>query len=315
MFLYTSQKLSIIFVHSHVFAHNLIDDFIDKGYMTVSDNTVLFVSFSWYYPRAIEYIDRLLNTEYFPHENMYMLLNSPEEVDLFKVRFPGRHVALVNNAAWIDTTAFDCMESASKHKVFDAVLNAKAESFKNHHLAALVPELCCISGGDESSVDELYSNLKPSYLNNSPLLFEDIAYLINKSTVAMMLSEEEGACYASAEYLACGVPVVSTPSRGGRHMFYNDKNSIICEATPEGVAKAVAEAQTKVAAGEFSAVHIREQFMMDVLSHQKTFTRVLQEVFDRFGVTDCLADEYFKENFRPKFKDLRIEKNIPCLNP
>jgi hypothetical protein len=98
-------------------------------------------------------------------------------------------------------------------------------------------------------------------------------------------------------------------------MFYNDKNSIICEATPEGVAKAVVEAQTKVATGEFSAVHIREQFMIDVLSHQKTFIRVLQEVFDRFGVTDCLADEYFKENFRPKFKDLRIEKNIPCLNP
>ena len=49
--------------------------------------------------------------------------------------------------------------------------------------------------------------------------------------VGGVFSEEEGACWASSEYLLCGLPVVSTHSRGGRDVWYSGHNSLIVEPT------------------------------------------------------------------------------------
>lgn len=42
---------------------------------------------------------------------------------------------------------------------------------------------------------------------------------LNRGEVGLALSELEGACWASTEYLLCGLPVVSTPCSGGREVW------------------------------------------------------------------------------------------------
>jgi glycosyltransferase involved in cell wall biosynthesis len=38
------------------------------------------------------------------------------------------------------------------------------------------------------------------------------------------------------EYMLCGTPVVSTPSTGGRDVFFTPENSIIRDDNPKAVA-------------------------------------------------------------------------------
>lgn len=49
---------------------------------------------------------------------------------------------------------------------------------------------------------------------------DEVTDAIYKSCLGGIFSEHEGACYASTEYLLCGCPVISTPSVGGRDVWY-----------------------------------------------------------------------------------------------
>ena len=47
--------------------------------------------------------------------------------------------------------------------------------------------------------------------------------------------------FASMEYLMCGLPVVTTPNRGGRNRYFTPRNSRLVDPRPDAVAAAVAE--------------------------------------------------------------------------
>jgi hypothetical protein len=57
--------------------------------------------------------------------------------------------------------------------------------------------------------------------------------------VGLCLSRTEGAMYASMEYLMAGLPVVSTPSRGGRDLFFHPDTTIIARDDPREIRQAV----------------------------------------------------------------------------
>jgi glycosyltransferase involved in cell wall biosynthesis len=82
------------------------------------------------------------------------------------------------------------------------------------------------------SVEELPKHV---WHNKDNLSQPQVCDVINQSRVGLILSAREGACFASSEYLLCGVPVVSTPSKGGRSFWYNDENSLIVDADPGAV--------------------------------------------------------------------------------
>jgi glycosyltransferase involved in cell wall biosynthesis len=97
--------------------------------------------------------------------------------------------------------------------------------------------------------------------------------VLNSSSIGGMFSATEGACYASTEYLMCGLPVVSTASTGGRDIWYTPHNSIIVEANETAVAAGVQEALVKLRTGEFdraeirgAAVRMAEEFRADFVS-------------------------------------------------
>lgn len=65
-----------------------------------------------------------------------------------------------------------------------------------------------------------------------------IVNYLNESKIGGIFSEIEGQCIAFGEYLLCGLPIISTFCSGGREVFYNEKNSIMCEANEEYVFEA-----------------------------------------------------------------------------
>ncbi|WP_164127899.1 glycosyltransferase, partial [Stenotrophomonas maltophilia] len=68
-------------------------------------------------------------------------------------------------------------------------------------------------------VDGLTARLTPEAVNR----------VYNQAAVGLCLSAVEGAMCASMEYLMAGLPVVSTPSVGGRDVYFDPDYCIIAE--------------------------------------------------------------------------------------
>lgn len=81
-----------------------------------------------------------------------------------------------------------------------------------------------------------HSPAGPEYAYLSPA---EVAVALNRCMVGEVFSQEEGTCWAATEYLLCGLPVVSTPSRVGREVWLNSANCIIVEPNQVRVAWAV----------------------------------------------------------------------------
>ena len=61
----------------------------------------------------------------------------------------------------------------------------------------------------------------------------------NQAAVGLCLSAVEGAMYSSMEYLMAGLPIVSTPSLGGRDVYFDPDYCLIVEPEPAAIRRAV----------------------------------------------------------------------------
>lgn len=123
-------------------------------------------------------------------------------------------------------------------KIYDAVYTAQLMPFKRHELAKKIEKLMVISYG--GNLHAFCPELKHAEFNREFLPRQELTRKYNQSYAGLCLSAVEGAMFASCEYLLCGIPVVSTPSKGGRDEFFTKENSIIVPPESEAVALAVA---------------------------------------------------------------------------
>jgi len=185
----------------------------------------------------------------FPEHRHIMLCNTRSELTSYaEHNVPG---IVCSTLAFVDETIFDV---ARTEKQFDAVYNAAIVPFKRHALCRNIRSLALIhhrfhpermqKPGYE---DEIRATLPSATIVNELegafrlLDIREVAGWLNRARVGLCLSEVEGAMRAAAEYLLCGLPVVSTPSVGGRHRVLDPAWSRIVEPEPEAVATAVKE--------------------------------------------------------------------------
>ena len=122
-------------------------------------------------------------------------------------------------------------------KIYDAIYTAQLAAFKRLFLAKRVERLMVASyGGD---LHAFCPDLQHAEFNQEFLPRPELARKYNQAYAGLCLSAQEGAMLASCEYLLCGIPVVSTPNKGGRDEFFSPQNSIIVPPDPELIAKAV----------------------------------------------------------------------------
>ncbi len=153
-----------------------------------------------------------------------------------------------HNTAFIDERIF--YPEAGAIKLFDAVHNAQTKSFKRHELAYGVHNLALITYAEPAASDTVadlvqrYQDLR--YVNYSErvgyqmLDGDQIRQVVSQARCGLVLSEVEGPNNASMEYFLCGVPLVTTPGRGGREAMYDPRHVAIVEPTPQAVEAAVA---------------------------------------------------------------------------
>ena len=107
---------------------------------------------------------------------------------------------------------------------YDAIYVARLVSRKRHELAQDIKRLRLVAYGHNPG--DLPSSLKHASCNRKSLNAYEVAKAINSAHAGLCLSAEEGQMNASIEYLACGIPVVTTPSRGGREEYFDELNSL-----------------------------------------------------------------------------------------
>jgi hypothetical protein len=95
-----------------------------------------------------------------------------------------------------------------------------------------------------------------------------------------MLSDIEAQNWATIEYLLAGLPVVTTPSIGGRDRWLTPDNSIIVPDTPTRVAAAATYAAKL---GRDSRASIQAQARSQIASERRLFAGIVEEVLAAAG--------------------------------
>lgn len=177
---------------------------------------------------------------------------------------------------------------------FDAIYNAVLQPYKRHDLLRDVRNLRLITGS-LSKVEDLKSmGLGHATVNERYLTKREISDVLSQCKCGLALSMEEGGMLASTEYLLCGLPVVSTRSIGGRDVYYNNANHIICNDDVNSVACAVNAAAKK----DWDRAEIRRQ----AIDRTKEFRFELEDCVRKITGTSpfdsaSVAGSWFAANF------------------
>ena len=197
----------------------------------------------------------------------------------------GYNNILCNHNCFLDENKFIIKEN---NKIYDAVMNCRPENWKRPYLAKEIKNLAILKGYNFIK-DDYYdlNQLNPKFINNDMRLSpNEVANIYNQSKVGLIFSEKEGACYSSSEYLLCGLPVISTKSEGGRDIWYNDKNSIICEDNVESVLECVNKAIKNLDNGYFNSNEIRNMHIKMSMEHRKNMIDMVSKIFEKYNINE-----------------------------
>ena len=268
------------------------------------------ISLNWslekHLPHIVAYIDR--GRKQFPKIKFTILASAEEEVTVARSR--DIDCFLCNHNCFLDERSIYPEPNAPK--IYDAVYNARIIPAKRFELAAQTPRLAIITGGHEldknyaatvlaSLRDLAFCNYRPAsgvvhYMN-----VEQVRRILVQSWCGLALSAIEGAMYASGEYLLAGLPVVTTPSRGGRDLFFHPDYVTTVEEKPEAIAAAVLDFKER----RLDPIVIRNRTIALFREHRRRLVARLCEILqsDLFP----LADEFmwlpmFKHQMRTRLK-------------
>ena len=207
----------------------------------------------------------------------------------------GFNAILCNHNCWLDYNIF---KIEPKEQIYNMVMNCRPEyNFKRPYLAKKVENLAYIKGSVYTPEDVYdYSELNMKYVNEEIINKNDVIDIYNKSFCGGIFSSREGACYSSSEYLLCGLPVISTLSKGGRETWYNETNSIIVEPNDDDVNNAVQVILQRYSDGLIDRNKIREDHIKFSLEMRNNFNKSIQDLFDKNNV-DINAYEYLNEKY------------------
>jgi len=179
---------------------------------------------------------------------------------------------------------------------FDAIYNAQLARWKRHELSLAIKNCAFVCYRDQSapgSADMQEQILArhatiPGHVfinafdrNNLPvhLPMSGVNRELNRASVGLCLSEREGAMFASTEYLLSGLPIVTTPSTGGRHVYHDGEYCWTAPADPRSVADAVYALRAK----EIPRAYIRDRVLRRLESDRQRFLVLTNAILGERG--------------------------------
>jgi len=273
-----SRPIYILFDYDENIKNYILDEtFFDK-------NGYIFILTSWYKTDKAVSIANMN-----PLYNIVILANSIEEKTFFETRTKS-DVIFCNHNAFLDENKFKILGNLPKF--YDLVIDSAFHEYKNVEKAKKVENVLHI-GYFKQSIKRSEDKVIPSYgklanfVNGEYKLLNKVQIntFYNQSQIGGIFSESEGACFASSKYLLSGLPVISIKSSGGRDIWYNEYNSVICDNDEDNIYSACQMARNKLASGEFNREKIRALHLQKMDEHRNALIeyitqRVLSEEID-----------------------------------
>jgi hypothetical protein len=234
-----------------------------------------------------------------PLHRLIFLCNTPEEAALLQQE--GEAAFFYSANANVREDIFRPLTNIPAD--LDAVYNARLLTWKRHELCVEIPRCGflfyrddAIDGAAEAerAIRARHAAAAPGHVFINTLGPDgrtvrlppaSVNWHLNRAAVGLCLSESEGAMFASMEYLLSGLAIVSTPSTGGRHIYFEDDYCLTVAPDPRAVAEAVAA----LAARKIPRAHIHDQAVRRITADRTRFLGLLNAVLDASGREPAFA--------------------------
>ena len=276
-----SKPIYIIFDYCPLINNFILDETkIDKF-------GLVFILTSWYNSNKVHKIAKS-NNDY----NIVILANSREEEKLCKQKMIP-NVLFCNHNAFLNEYKFDIINKNTIRQ-YDMVIDSAFHEYKNVKMARGIKNILHIGYFKKDEINEKYVpdfGTLPNFTDKTYKMLNkwEINNYYNQSLVGGIFSECEGACFASSQYLLAGLPVISINSVGGRDIWYNEDNSIICENTEESICEALELAKQKLQSGEFNREKIRNIHLKQMDEHRNTIINYIQDFLGNNEPLDVIS--------------------------
>lgn len=195
-----------------------------------------------------------------------------------------------------------------RERDIDAVYTAQMLPFKRLELAAEIERLFILTykpGAKIYDLHEEYPMLRHADYNRGWVDPAGKNELYNRAQVGLCLSKEEGAMLASLEYMLSGLPVVSTPSLGGRDTYYDPEYTMIVEPHAQKVKEAVEELKSR----KLDPHDIREKTIARMKKDRQRYVDFLVDYVKKDSGVLLDADVLYAQIFespKERFEKLRV---------
>jgi len=217
--------------------------------------------------------------------NFNFLANSPEELENFQEN--GLNTLFCNQNAFLDENKYKINNKKPRYK---AIYMARITPLKRYELATKVDNLFVIGSWKDAEVEYAKNILKKcdpeKWIKRIPHFM--VSKYMNQAQSGLALSKIEGTMYVCTEYLLSGLPVVSSKSQGGRHIYFDDRYVTIAEDTPESVAEKVEEITSR----DMDRKMIRENTINIMQNHRKKFIELINSIYKSEGVDRNFGNEW-----------------------
>lgn len=241
-----------------------------------------------------EFLDEKIIKE-FKKRNYYaqciILCNSQTEkntCDKLKV-----YSAFVNKNCFLDENLY-VIDSLIEKK-YDGIYST---SFNNRKRINLCNELKNI--GILLKYNKTPKELTSSFniINDKTIDSNEIYKYYNQAKFGLCLITQDDSSNASAEYLLCGLPVISVTSYGGRNVWYNNYNSVIIDPNKESLLKGIEVCLNNIENGRFNSELIRRKQIILMNEFRNKFIKIICIML---GFSYEICENLFKEKFNNKF--------------
>jgi uncharacterized protein (TIGR01627 family) len=226
-----------------------------------------------------------------PEHQLLFICNTGAERDV--LARSGLDAHLLNKNLMVSDAVFRPLPDAQVE--FDAVYNARFDPRKRHELAAAIERVAYLGYldpwmGSTQEQSELAAGLlrrNPGHALLNPieqarpvaLPPEGVNAALNRAAVGLCLSSVEGSSYASIEYMLAGLPVVSTPSVGGREIYFDHEFCTICDPEPAAVRHAVEALKSR----KIPRDYVRARTLAKIAPARRRFLSLIDDLGERLG--------------------------------
>lgn len=265
-------------------------------------NTRAYFLYRWLWwiqePERVDVVKRFEQQHHrrYPKHQFIHLCNTPQMVEVFCAH--GLNAILCHENAFLDERLFFPMPGIPK--TWDAVYDARFKDYKRHELAVEISSLALIYDVNPyvdipAYVDRVRREFSHAHFFNHDdegeyhqLAPAQVNTCLNACRVGLCLSAVEGGNAASMQYLLSGLPVVSTASRGGRDVFFDDDYVLIVDDTPQAVCEGV---EAMIRRGPDPDM-IRTRSLNAIAPHRRALIDCVQKIYDAEGVSRQFAAEW-----------------------